>query len=131
LREKLDIPNCQIVIRVDREVWSPEMELRSCDTRYFLSSLDPDTVTDSDLARLVRGHWQVENSLHLVKDRWWDEDKHYLKRPRLGNTFAVLTNAALSVLRLVQQPGDPLTKTAENFHYQPRKSLQLIGLNTN
>jgi len=119
------------VIRVDNEEWSPEGILESRDTRYFLSSLDPGTVTPEDLRRLVRGHWQVENCLHLVKDRWWDEDRHYLKRPGLGNTFAVLTNAALSVLRLVQQPGDPLTKTAENFHHFPRKALRLIGVSGN
>ena len=42
-------------------------------------------------------------SLHLLKDRWWDEDKHYLKRPGLGETFAVLRNAALSVLKWGQK----------------------------
>ena len=119
------------MIRVDSEEWSPDGILEARDTRYFLSSLDPGTVTPEDLGRLIRGHWQVENCLHLVKDRWWDEDKHYLKRPGLGNTFAVLTNAALSVLRLVQSPGDPLTKTAENFHHFPKKALRLIGFNRN
>ena len=119
------------MIRVDSEEWTPKKELVAHDTRYFLSSLDPDVVTSKDLARLVRGHWQVESSLHLVKDRWWDEDKHYLKRPGVGPVFAVLTNAALSVLRLVQLPGGPLTKTAENFHYSPRKALRITGFNTN
>ena len=119
------------MIRVDSEEWSPKMQLLSHETRYFLSSLDPDVVTPEDLSRLVRGHWQVESSLHLIKDRWWDEDKHYLKRPGVGPVFAVLTNAALSILRLVQQPGDPLTKTAENFHYSPRKALRLTGFSTN
>ena len=113
---------------MDCEVWSPEKVLLSRDTRYFLSSLDPGTVTPKDLARLVRGHWQVENSLHLIKDRWWDEDKHYLKRPGLGTVFAVLRNAALSILRLVQKKGEPLTKTAEDFLHQPKKALQLIGM---
>jgi len=90
--------------------------------------IDPDTVTDKDLNRLVRGHWQVENCLHLVKDRWWDEDKHYLKRPGLGNVFAELRNAALSVLRLVKKPGESFTKAAEYFLYAPRKALRLLGL---
>jgi len=107
------------------------MELLSHETRYFLSSIDPGTVMPEDLAHLVRGHWQVEGSLHLVKDRWWDEDKHYLRRPGVGPAFTVLMNAALSILRLVQQPGDPLTKTAENFHYSPRKALRLAGFNAN
>jgi predicted transposase YbfD/YdcC len=123
------MPGCRIIMRVDREVWSPQKELLSRDTRYFLTSLDPDTVTPEDLSRLVRGHWQVENCLHLVKDRWWDEDKHYLKRPGLGTAFAMLTNAALSVRRLLRKPGDPLTKTAEEFHYSPKNALQMLGFN--
>jgi len=32
---------------------------------------------------------------------------------------------------LVQLPGGPLTKTAENFHYSPRKALRITGFNTN
>jgi len=31
-------------------------------------------------------------------------------------------------LRWVQKPGEPLTKTAENFLHAPRKTLQLIGI---
>jgi len=115
-------------MRVDSETWSPQNKLVSSKTRYFISSIDPDTVTDNDLNRLVRSHWQVENCLHLVKDRWWDEDKHYLKRPGLGTAFAVLLNAALSVLRWVKKTGEPLTKTAANCLHDPKKILHLIGV---
>lgn len=57
----------------------------------------------------------------------WDEDRHYLAREGLPNVWTALTNAALSLLRLVQSPDEPLTATAENFHYSPRKALQLLG----
>jgi len=59
-------------MRVDRDVFDPDGSLYSHDTRYFISSIDPGTVTPDDLLRLVRGHWQVENCLHWMKDRWWD-----------------------------------------------------------
>jgi len=101
----------------------------SHDTRYFITSLDPSDVTPSDLQKIVRDHWQIENSLHFVKDRWWDEDRHYLSRPGLGQVFATLTNFALSILRILQPPGDSLVETAENIRYSPRKTLQIIGLN--
>ena len=100
----------------------------SHDTRYFITSLDPSKVTACDLQKLVRDHWQVENCLHFVKDRWWDEDRHYLARLGLGEVFAALTNFALSVLRLLQQPGDSLVKTAENLRYFPRKISQFLGI---
>jgi hypothetical protein len=102
----------------------------SHDTRYFITSLDPSQVTVSDLQKLVRDHWQVENCLHFVKDRWWDEDRHYLSRPGLGEVFATTTNFALSVLRLMQSPAESLVETAENLRYSPRKTLRIIGFVT-
>jgi hypothetical protein len=124
----LNLPDCQIILRVDREVLDAAQNTLSHDTRYFITSLDPSKVTASGLQKLVRDHWQVENCLHFVKDRWWDEDRHYLARPGLGEVFAALTNFALSVLRLLQQPGDSLVKTAENLRYSPRKILQILGI---
>ncbi|MGL6195431.1 MAG: hypothetical protein ACRC2T_11480, partial [Thermoguttaceae bacterium] len=84
-----------------------------------------------DIQKFIRDHWQVETSLHFVKDRWWDEDRHYLSRPGVPEVWLALTNAAISVLRLVQEPGEPLTATAENFHYSPRKALHILGFNKN
>jgi len=118
-----------MILRVDREVFGKDGLLESHDVRYFLTSLDPGEVTPSDLQKWVRDHWQVENSLHFVKDRWWDEDQHYLKNA--GNIFVKLTNAALSMLRLLQRPGESVREIAENFHYSPRKALQTLGFNKN
>ena len=118
-------------MRVDRDVFRPDGTLKSHDSRFFISSLDPDRVTSADLQRLVRNHWQVENCLHFVKDRWWDEDRHYLKQPGLGDAFVALTNAALSLLRLLQRPGESLREIAENLHYSPRKTLRILGFDKN
>lgn len=128
VREELGIFGCRTLIRLDKEV-RRRGERLSLETRYFISSLDPNDVKPSDFQKWIRDHWQVETSLHFVKDRWWDEDKHYLKHA--GNIFVKLTNAALSVLRLLQIPGEPLTQTAEDFHYSPRKALQTLGFNKN
>ena len=42
--------------------------------------------------RLFRNHWSVENGLHHVKDRGWDENVHKLRRPGLGEVYATLVN---------------------------------------
>ena len=52
------------------------------------------------MLRLFRSHWSIENNLHHVKDRSWDEDRHTLRRPGLGEVFATLVNVSLSTLRL-------------------------------
>jgi len=116
-----------MVIRADREVRSAEGAILSCETRYFVTSLDPDLVTSLDLHAYIRGHWEVENCLHFIKDRWWDEDRHYTKRPGLAEAFASLTNVALAVLRLLNPPDEPLRATAERIQWRPGPILSYLG----
>ena len=67
---------------------------------YLLTSLGARQCGPKELLRLFRNHWSIENSLHHVKDRSWDEDVHTLRRPGLGEVFATLVNAGLNALRL-------------------------------
>lgn len=127
VRERLNVAGCQIVIRADREVRSGDGVLLLHESRYLITSLDPSTVTPADLHTYIRGHWQVENCLHFVKDRWWDEDRHHTQRPGLAESFASLTNAALSVLRLIQPLATPLRATAESIQWRPLSALHRLG----
>jgi predicted transposase YbfD/YdcC len=106
-----------------------EGTLLSRESRYFITSLEADSVTPRELHGYIRGHWQVENCLHFIKDRWWDEDRHYTKRPGLAEAFASLTNAALTVLRLIHLPGQPLKATAEQIQWRPASALSRLGFN--
>jgi len=81
---------------VDRELRADDGEIVLHDTRYYVCSLDPEQVTAADLLRHVRQHWRIENSLHFLKDRWWDEDRHHTRRPGLSACMAAINNAALS-----------------------------------
>ena len=67
---------------------------------YLLTSLPPHQCSPGEMLRLFRSHWSIENNLHHVKDRSWDEDRHTLRRPGLGEVFATLVNVSLSTLRL-------------------------------
>src|SRR5262249_3754313 len=82
-REQLNYPGVRILARVDCERRQGGQVL-SVETRYFATSLDPERVAVWELLKLIRGHWGVENSLHHIKDRWWDEDRHYTKEPAKG-----------------------------------------------
>ncbi len=67
---------------------------------HLLTSLDSRRYGPKELLQVIRNHWKVENSLHHVKDRSWDEDVHTLRRPGLGEVYATLVNTALNALRL-------------------------------
>ena len=58
--ERLDFPDCRIVLRVDREIRAPDGKILFAESRYFATSLDPASVTSSRLQSYVRDHWQVE-----------------------------------------------------------------------
>ncbi len=83
-KESVDI----VTGEVSRERW------------YLLTSLSSRQCGPKELLRVFRNHWSVENSLHHVKDRSWDEDVHTLRRPGLSEVFAVLVNTGLNALRL-------------------------------
>jgi predicted transposase YbfD/YdcC len=123
----LNFSGCQIAIRADREMRAADGTVLLYDSRYFVTSISPDAVTASSLHCAVRGHWQIENCLHFIKDRWWDEDRHYTKRPGLAEVFATLTNAALSLLRLLHSPTKPLRATAELVQWRPYTVLDQLG----
>jgi hypothetical protein len=118
---------CQIAIRLDFLRCSLKGDILFYERRYYVTSLDPSQVSAFDLMRLIRGHWQVENCLHFVKDRWWDEDRHWTKRPGLAAVFASLTNAALSVLRLLPDSEPNLRAKTEKIQWNPTPVCKLLG----
>jgi hypothetical protein len=78
---------------------------------------------------LARGHWSVENGLHFLKDRWWDEDRQWSIRPGLAERMATLRDAALTALRLIPGlPDDlPIRARADHLGRKLRKALKFIG----
>jgi hypothetical protein len=97
-RGALSFPGLRLLARVDSETRRRDGG-PTTETRYFACSLDPARVSPARLLGLVRGHWEVENSLHFEKDRWWDEDRHVCRRPGLAAGFTALLSAALTALR--------------------------------
>jgi predicted transposase YbfD/YdcC len=97
------------------------------DVRYFICSLNPDEVTAADLLRHCREHWRIENCLHFLKDRWWDEDRHHTRRPGLSALMAAINNAAISIHRLFEKENLPLRAAADHIAWKPAIGLELLN----
>ena len=110
IREELGFPGARqgaTVEKVRVDIATGEV---SRERWYLLTSLSSRQCGPEELLRLFRNHWGVENSLHHVKGRSWDEDVHTLRRPGLGEVYATLVNTALNALRLEEwfpPPGCP------------------------
>ena len=118
-----NVPNCRSLICKVREVWKDKKRV-SCTKRYFVSSLDAKEVSRERFLELSCGHWQVENRLHLIKDRWWDEDKHVLSRPGLGEIWSAMTDLAVSLLWAWGEKGKTITKKAMAVALRPMDCLK-------
>jgi len=99
------------------------------ETRYKITSISGEKVSSPGLMRLSRGHWGVENKLHFLKDRWWDEDRQWSRRAGLAERLAMLRDAALTALRLIPGlPEDlPIRARADHLGRKLHKALRFIG----
>lgn len=64
--------------------------------RNYLSSLPPEAPA---LARAIRGHWGIENSLHWVLDVAMNEDQCRVRTGHAATNLATLRHLALNLLR--------------------------------
>lgn len=96
LNDYLDWPAVGQVVMIERTWW--EHRQRKTAVRYALTSLPP-TVADTDrLLVLVRGHWQIENGVHYVKDVTMGEDRSRIRTGHGPSIMAMLRDTVVSVL---------------------------------
>ena len=52
------------------------------------------------MLELNRGHWQIENRLHYVRDMSYDEDRCRARVGQGARMLASIRNLAISIIRL-------------------------------
>jgi len=82
-----------VAIESEREVIGRGV---SVERRYYISSLEPDAAA---LARAIRGHWSIENSLHHVLDVSFNEDDSRIRRGHGAENVSRLRRIALNLLK--------------------------------
>ena len=71
----------------------------SVEVAYFVTSLAPDRADAAALLRYQRGHWEIENRLHSVRDVTFDEDRSTVRSGAAPHSLAACRNLALALLR--------------------------------
>ena len=93
------------------------------ETVCAVTSLGPERASAKQLLAISRGHWDIENRLHWVRDMSLGEDAC---RVRTGEAPEILAAIRNSVLRLIRSTG--LTEIAATLRRHAAKPLEAIRL---
>jgi len=97
------------------------------ETVYAITDLEPHEARPDELAAWIRGHWQIENSLHWVRDVTFAEDLSQVRAGAGPQVMASLRNLVISLHRLV---GATNIAAALRHHARDaRRPLQLLMIN--
>jgi predicted transposase YbfD/YdcC len=89
----------------------------------YLITSDRDAGPET-LAAWVRGHWEIENRLHWVRDVTYQEDKSLVRTGNAPRVMATLRSLAISLLRL---DGHSNIAAANRHHARdPQRTLKLL-----
>lgn len=82
------------------------------ETIVYLCSKTATEITPSEILKVVRDHWKIENKIHHRRDRTFDEDRHQLKHRKGAAMMSALRN--LSIF-LYERSQESLPKNIRSF----------------
>jgi predicted transposase YbfD/YdcC len=96
---ELRLPDVAAIIRVESKA---ELKDRCrFETRYYITSA---SINAQAAAQAVRGHWEIENSLHWTLDVVFGEDQSRLRKGHGAKNMAVVRHFAINHIRQAPEP---------------------------
>jgi predicted transposase YbfD/YdcC len=95
------------------------------ETCYIITSLSAQQATPTQLLRLARGHWGIENRLHWVRDVTFDEDRCQIRTGSAPQAMAALRNVVIGLLRLCRTSN--IAAALRALAGNPRRALTLVS----
>jgi predicted transposase YbfD/YdcC len=84
--------------------WTELNDRSRFDTRYYITS---STRSAAALAKNIRGHWGIENTLHWTLDVTFHEDLSRVRKGHGAQNMALIRKFAFNKLRATPQLSDP------------------------
>lgn len=125
LNSYVDFPHCGQVFQIERTVRRLDSTPLRHEIVYGISSLTPKQASPARILELVRGHWEIENRLHWVRDVTFDEDRSRIRKGAGPQMMASLRNLAITLFRIAGACNVAAAiRTCANAHI----ALRMIGL---
>jgi len=120
----LDWPHLGQVCRIERAVTHKGRTRH--EVGYAVTSLTPRQAGPARLLRLWRGHWEIENRLHWVRDVTFDEDRCQVRTGAAPQALAAVRNTTLAVARRAGYAN--AAEALRHFAAHPAEALTRLGL---
>ncbi len=124
LNDYLDWPGVAQVLMIER-TWSERGERKTA-VRYGITSLPAEVAGADRLLTLVRGHWQIENGLHYIKDVTLGEDRSLIHKGNGPSIMAILRDTVVSVLH--RAGWRTIAERLRYYSGNPQAALALLGI---
>lgn len=98
-RRHPDWPDLRGIVCVEGRRLDFATAKRSIQTRYYLTSQDPDEVGVERLGQAVRGHWSIENNLHWCLDVSFGDDAARVRKDHGPINLAAIKRHALGLVK--------------------------------
>lgn len=100
----------------------------SIDTAYGVTSLKKEQACAQRLLELNRGHWEIENRIHWVRDVTYDEDRCRIRTANGPRVMATIRNLAISLIRMMGFESIPKAIRAFTFCPNRKEVLTFWGI---
>jgi predicted transposase YbfD/YdcC len=121
-----DWPGLAHVFQRERHVTLKATRAQRDDVVYGVTSLSPAQAGPERLLRLVRQHWQIENTVHGVRDVTFDEDRSHVRGGSIPQVMAAFRNTAIGLMHWAGETN--IAEACRRFAAQPWSALALIGI---
>ena len=122
----LDFPHVQQVARIERCRVRLKDNTEQREIVFCITSLSADKADAARLLQLNRAHWAIENCLHYVRDRTFDEDRSQVRKCAAPHLMASLRNLAIGVMRLAGAAN--IAAATRFFMRHTERAMELLGV---
>lgn len=123
----LDFPYVAQVARIERVRVRLKDSTEQRETVFCVTSLSSAKGDAPRLLQLNRGHWSIENRLHYVRDRTFDEDRSQVRKRAAPHLMASLRNLAIGLLRLAGASTN-IAAATRFFMRNGERAMELLGV---
>lgn len=128
LAGRYPFPGLRQIFRLSRERQDKKSGKKQIEIVHGITSLTKEQAGPRELLALTRGHWQIENQSHYVRDVTYREDHSQVRDGTVAQVMAAFRNVAIGLMRRAEWSN--IAAATRYYAAYPWEALALLGITT-